>query len=250
MRVLSDTGRMYYGLMSFEAAIDRIRVRVESDLGPRDVAYVERVAQVSRWLQRIGRGWTITSGGLLGFAGGVTVLWIGKQLRVTELRNAALSGAFDRIREADDFHAIAWRVPADEGRIAKTFRTVRPLAREFVILPAMAGPMFWKALLGNAASEIMREMFTAALAAREPVNIRVPLPVSILLGGADLANERGWFPTLPPHRLREIAPEVRRLCEEHGVEYPIDGWTTTVRKVFRRLRRGGAGERRGIVRAA
>ena len=241
---------MYYDPMSFEAAIAALRVRVEGDIGERDIAYVERVAQASRWLQRIGRGWSIASGGLFGFAGGVTCLWIGKQLEVTELRNAALSGAFDRHREAADYHAIEWRIPAGAGRIAKAFRAARPFAREFIVLPVLAGPLWWKALLGNALSEIMRELFTAALAAREPVNVTVPLPISILCGGADLAIERALFPTLPPHRLREIAPEVRRICEQHGVAYPIDGWVKTVRRVFRQLRRGGPAERRGIVRAA
>jgi hypothetical protein len=241
---------MYYHPMSFDAAIAALRTRIEADIGERDVAYIERVAQASRWLQRIGRGWSITSGGLLGFAGGVTCLWIGKQLERTELYNAAVSGAYDRLHDAADYHASEWRIRSDEGRIAKAFRLVRPLSREFVVLPALAGPLWWKAVLGSALSEIMRELFTAALSARDQTNVLVPLPVSILCGGADLATCRALFPTLPPHRLREIAPEVRRLCEQHGVAYPIDGWTTTVRKVFRQLRRGDTGERRGIVRAA
>ena len=307
-------------LASFGAALDALRARVEADLGPRDVRYVEQVDKLSRWLERIGRGWVIASGGPVGFFGGVTCLWIGKQLQATEIGHAALHGAYDRFPEAAKFHAHAfrWRIPIDEelwtdlhnvrhhphtniigkdpgvgnlpvnrhdktlatlGVIAKALRKATPYyAREYLVLPAFAGPMWWKALLGNALSELARDLYSIAalyaghdghdvayfpegvkaesradwyrMQVEATNNFAVPLPFSILCGGLDLHIEHHLFPKLPPHRLREIAPEVRRVCEEHGVAYKIDGWGKTLRKVFRQLRRGVPLHGRGIVRAA
>ncbi len=40
------------------------------------------------------------------------------------------------------------------------------------------------------------------------------------------------FPTLPPERLREIAPEVRAICEKYGVAYKTDTWGATLKKAL------------------
>jgi fatty acid desaturase len=42
-------------------------------------------------------------------------------------------------------------------------------------------------------------------------NFEVSLPVSILCGALDKQIEHHLFPTLPPQRLRQIAPEVRAM---------------------------------------
>ena len=57
----------------------------------------------------------------------------------------------------------------------------------------------------------------------------VSWPVSVLCGGLDRQIEHHLFPQLPPQRLREIAPEVRAICERHGVEYRSDTWGRTLR---------------------
>lgn len=309
-------------LESFGAALDAIRARVEADLGPRDVRHVERVDEVSRWLQTIGRSWVVVSSGPLGFVGGVTCLWLGKQLQATEIGHAALHGAYDRFPEAARFHAatFSWQMPIDEAlwtdlhnarhhphtnivgkdpgigtlpvnavadrehrsKLALAFAIARKAlpyyAREYAMLPALAGPLWWKALLGHALSEVLRDVFSAAalyaghdgddvayypegtkagsraewyrMQIEATNNFAVPLPVSILCGGLDLHIEHHLFPKLPPHRLREIAPEVRRVCEAHGVAYKIDGWGKTLRKVVRQLRRGVPVTSRSHARAA
>src|SRR5207245_8974414 len=66
-------------------------------------------------------------------------------------------------------------------------------------------------------------------------NFEVSLPVSILCGALDRQIEHHLFPRFPTNRLREVAPEVRKLCAEYGVEYRTDSWPNTLGGVFRRL---------------
>ncbi|WXB19332.1 fatty acid desaturase [Pendulispora albinea] len=77
-------------------------------------------------------------------------------------------------------------------------------------------------------------------------DFEVSVPLSILCGGLDKQIEHHLFPTLPPPRLREIAPEVRAICERHGVRYKTDTWGNTLRGAFAhigRLSRLGGGPR-------
>jgi fatty acid desaturase len=144
----------------------------------------------------------------------------------------------------------------------------------YVLFPALAGPFFWKVLLGNWMAETARDVYSAAtiwcghigddveswpmgtrprgrgdwyaMQVRATNNFAVPLPLSVLCGGLDLQIEHHLFPTLPPQRLRQIAPEVRAICEKHGVPYKIDSWGNTLRKALRhvaRLWREGSGVR-------
>jgi linoleoyl-CoA desaturase len=144
----------------------------------------------------------------------------------------------------------------------------------FVLFPALAGPRFWKVLLGCVLAEVLRDIYSAATifcghvghdvrsydaAARAhgrgqwyvmqveaTNNFEVPKLISILCGGLDLQIEHHLFPTLPPPRLREIAPEVRAICARHGVEYKTQGWGGTLRKalahIARLSRQGGIRE--------
>ena len=128
---------------------------------------------------------------------------------------------------------------------------------EYVLFPALAGPFFWKVLLGNWLSELMRDVYSAAtiycghvgertknypmgarptrpgewyaMQAEATNNFEVPWAVSMLCGGLDRQIEHHLFPRFAPERLREIAPEVRALCEAHGVEYRSASWGRTLR---------------------
>jgi linoleoyl-CoA desaturase len=66
-------------------------------------------------------------------------------------------------------------------------------------------------------------------------DFEVSLPVSILCGGLDRQIEHHLFPTLPPPRLREIAPRVRAICERYGVEYKTASWGKTLHKALRHV---------------
>jgi NADPH-dependent stearoyl-CoA 9-desaturase len=130
-------------------------------------------------------------------------------------------------------------------------------AKNYLLFPALAGPLFWKVLLGNWLAETMRDVYSAATifcghvgeeVAAYPVgtraktrgewyamqveatnNFEVSKPISVLCGGLDKQIEHHLFPTLPPQRLREIAPEVRAICDRHAVRYRSASWATTLK---------------------
>lgn len=157
--------------------------------------------------------------------------------------------------DSDATRRDAWR---------KAMRKYRPyFVRNYVLFPALAGPLFAKVLAGNFLAERMRDVYSAvtifcghvgetvadhpegtragsrhrwyAMQVEASQNFEVPLPVSILCGALDRQIEHHLFPHLPTNRLREIAPEVRAACERHGVRYATASWPTTLRRVVRRL---------------
>ena len=130
----------------------------------------------------------------------------------------------------------------------------------YVLFPALAGPMFWKVLLGNCLAETFRNVYSAAtifcghvggdvasyeegtrahgrgqwyaMQVEATSDFEVSLPISILCGGLERQIEHHLFPTFPPRRLREIAPEVRAICEKYGVAYKTDTWGRTLKKAL------------------
>jgi len=144
----------------------------------------------------------------------------------------------------------------------------------FVLFPALAGPRFWKVLLGNVLAEVLRDLYSAAtifcghvghdvksygpatrahgrghwyaMQVEATNNFEVTRPISILCGGLDRQIEHHLFPTLPPPRLREIAPEVRAICARYGIQYRTEGWGRTLRKALSHIgnlaRQGGLRE--------
>jgi linoleoyl-CoA desaturase len=136
--------------------------------------------------------------------------------------------------------------------------------KNYVFFPLLAGPFFWKVLLGNWLAETMRDLYSAAtiycghvgedvaaydegtrahgrgewyaMQVEASNDFEVSRPLSILCGGLDRQIEHHLFPRLPPERLREIAPEVRAACEAHGVAYKTDTWPRTLKKALRHVR--------------
>jgi fatty acid desaturase len=153
----------------------------------------------------------------------------------------------------------------EPGAWRKALRKFVPYyGRNYVFYPALAGPFFWKVLLGNFMAETMRDVYSAAtiycghigedvadypegtkarsraewykMQVEAANNFEVPLPVSMLCGALDRQIEHHLFPRWPTNRLREAAPRVREVCERHGVEYRTDTWGNTLKGVFRRLK--------------
>jgi linoleoyl-CoA desaturase len=147
------------------------------------------------------------------------------------------------------------------GAWKKTLRKYLPYYfKNYVFFPALAGPFFWKVLLGNWLAEVMRDVYSAAtifcghvgddvkaydlgtkarsrgdwyaMQVESTNNYEVSRPISILCGGLDRQIEHHLFPTLPPERLRQIAPEVRAICERHGVKYRTDTWPRTLARAI------------------
>jgi fatty acid desaturase len=152
------------------------------------------------------------------------------------------------------------------GAIGKAMRKWVPYyAKEYVLFPALAGPFFWKVLAGNWLAETGRNVYAAAsilcghagadvkswppgtrarsrgewyaMQVEAANDFEVSLPLSVLCGGLDKQIEHHLFPTLPPPRLREIAPEVRAICERHGVHYATGTWWRTLRRAFAQVAR-------------
>lgn len=146
--------------------------------------------------------------------------------------------------------------------------------KNYVVFPALAGPFFWKVLLGNWLAEVMRDTYSAAtiycghvgddvahyehgtkaktrgewyaMQIDSANDFEVSRPVSILCGGLDRQIEHHLFPALPPERLRQIAPEVRAICERNGIRYKTASWPATLKKSLSQIARlakaGGVGE--------
>ncbi|MDQ3032870.1 MAG: acyl-CoA desaturase [Myxococcota bacterium] len=342
-------------LRAFGDAIDALKARIESEVGPADLAYVRRVDRFSRTMEVIGRVLIHLSPEPLSFGAGVIALWIHKQLQATEVGHTVLHGAYDRIEGRGRFDSKTWwwALPIDEeswryghnvrhhgatnvagkdadihfGPVRLTEQTAhrpehrfqllfalavlfpnfaftmnlhftglndvywdngRPekldflpdrspasrrlawtralrkfvpyYALEYGVYPALAGPFFWKVLLGNWMAETMRDVYSAATifcghvgertksypAGTKPAgrgewyamqveatnDYEVPRWVSVLCGGLDRQIEHHLFPKLAPERLRQIAPEVRALCEAHGVEHRSASWPETLRSAL------------------
>lgn len=136
-------------------------------------------------------------------------------------------------------------------------------AKEVVLFPALAGPFWWKVLAGNLLSELLRDVYSAAsifcghigpdldghptgthatskgewyaMQIDQAQNFEVPYVLSVLCGGLDYQIEHHLFPKLPPERLREIAPEVRQICADHGLKYRTGSWGKVLRGAFGQL---------------
>ncbi len=163
----------------------------------------------------------------------------------------------------------SWR--AIKAAHRQAFRKFVPYyLKNFLFFPLLAGlmfwnaAMFWKVLLGNWLAETLRDIYCAAtiycghtggevahfpegtrakgrgewyaMQVESTNDFQVCLPVSILCGGLDYQIEHHLFPKLPPHRLRKIAPEVRAVCEAHGVEYRTGTWWGTLKKALVHMR--------------
>jgi len=178
--------------------------------------------------------------------------------------NLHITGMLDIYFEGDKPQQLRDKNPETVRAARRTFfsKLTRYYGREYVFFPLLAGPFFWKVLLGNVLAEVGRDLYSAAViycghvgakdfpagtrakgrarwyvmqveAAR---NIEVPHVVSIFCGGLDRQIEHHLFPRLPPNRLREISPRVRAVCEAHGVRYLSKGWLGTLREVMGELR--------------
>lgn len=135
--------------------------------------------------------------------------------------------------------------------------------KEVVFFPMLAGPLFWKVLLGNHLAGMLRDVYTAAsitpghvgvdvatysagtrargkgawfaMQVESTQNYEVPWLLSVLCGGLDRQIEHHLFPRLTPRRLRQISPEVRRICADHGVRYQTGTWWQILRGALGRV---------------
>lgn len=153
----------------------------------------------------------------------------------------------------------SWKSIAAAHR--KAFRKWVPYyAENYVFYPMLAGPFFWKVMLGNYMADKMRDVYTGMtilcghvagevksyessstpthrgqwykMQIEAAQNFSVSRPLSLLCGALDYQIEHHLFPRLPPNRLREVSQDVQACCERYGVRYNKASWPTTLKKVF------------------
>jgi fatty acid desaturase len=176
-----------------------------------------------------------------------------------------VTGMLDIYVQNGQLQVLADRKPATIAKQNKIFarKMLKHFSREYGFFPLLAGPFAGKVLLGNMISEVLRDVWAAAIIYCGHVGARdyppgtepptrahwyalqveagrdceVPEWVSILCGALDKQIEHHLFPRLPPNRLREIAPRVRALCAEYGIEHRNQSWPRTLASVLRELTR-------------
>jgi NADPH-dependent stearoyl-CoA 9-desaturase len=153
------------------------------------------------------------------------------------------------------------------GRVRGMVRKARrQLFKDYVLFPALSGPMAGSTLLGNLVANGVRNVwaFNVIFCGHFPQGVRTfavaeaenesrgqwyvrqmlgsanitggPL-LHLLSGNLSFQIEHHLFPTLPARRYAQIAPEVRALCEKYGLPYNTGPMTRQLRSVFGRILR-------------
>ncbi|MGW5073741.1 fatty acid desaturase family protein [Rhodococcus sp. NPDC004095] len=158
----------------------------------------------------------------------------------------------------------------------RTWRDVKPLVlgmwrkagrqvlKDYVIFPALTGPLFVTTLLGNATANLVRNVwaysiifcghfpsgvqtFTQEETADETrgewyvrqmlgsANIEGGRLFHIMSGNLSHQIEHHLFPDLPANRYPEIAPQVRELCAKHGLPYSTGGFFRQIGSVWGKI---------------
>ncbi|WP_433605586.1 fatty acid desaturase family protein [Prescottella agglutinans] len=140
----------------------------------------------------------------------------------------------------------------------------RQVLKDYVLFPALTGPLFVSTLLGNATANVVRNVwaysiifcghfpsgvqsFTGEETADET---RGQWYVRQMLGSANITGsplfhvmsgnlshqiEHHLFPDIPAHRYPEMAPRVRELCERYGLPYNTGGFFRQIGTVWAKI---------------
>jgi len=124
----------------------------------------------------------------------------------------------------------------------------RQVLKDYVLFPALSGPLFLPTLAANATANLVRNLwaFSIIFCGHFPTGVAVfsqeetedetrgQWYVRQMMGSANITGgklfhimsgnlshqiEHHLFPDLPARRYPEIAPEVRALCEKYGLPY-------------------------------
>ena len=124
----------------------------------------------------------------------------------------------------------------------------KQVLKDYVIFPALTGPLFIPTLLGNASANLIRNLWTFSIifcghfptgaqtfSKEECANeTRGEWYIRQMLGSANITGsplfhimsgnlshqiEHHLFPDVPANRYPEMAEEVRDICERHGLPY-------------------------------
>ncbi|MGE5281346.1 MAG: fatty acid desaturase family protein [Chloroflexota bacterium] len=158
--------------------------------------------------------------------------------------------------------------PAEKRELARGIweKVRRQTLRDYVLFPALSGPLFAFPLAGNATANLARNLwaFTIIFCGHFPAgthefseeeteeetrgqwyhrqvlgsaNLSGGPLFHILSGNLSFQIEHHLFPDLPAHRYAEISVEVREACERYGVPYNVGPlhrqFGSVVSKIFR-----------------
>ncbi|MFD6352251.1 fatty acid desaturase family protein [Nocardia tengchongensis] len=148
-----------------------------------------------------------------------------------------------------------------EGQSRKAGRQV---LKDYVVFPALTGPLFLSTLAANFTANIVRNLWTFSIifcghfpsgvqtftkeeCAEETqgewyvrqmlgsANIQGSKLFHVMSGNLSHQIEHHLFPDLPANRYPEMAPEVRALCEKHGLPYNTGGFAKQIGSVWAKL---------------
>jgi len=140
----------------------------------------------------------------------------------------------------------------------------RQVLKDYVVFPALTGPLFVTTLLGNAGANLVRNLWTYSIifCGHFPTGVQTfseeetaeetqgQWYVRQMLGSANIEGsplfhimsgnlshqiEHHLFPDIPAHRYPEMAPHVRALCEKHGLPYNTGGFFKQIGSVWGKI---------------
>ncbi|MCE4267452.1 fatty acid desaturase family protein [Rhodococcus globerulus] len=140
----------------------------------------------------------------------------------------------------------------------------KQVLKDYVIFPALTGPLFVTTLAGNVSANLVRNVWTYSIifCGHFPTGVqsftedetaeetRGQWYVRQMLGSANIQGsplfhimsgnlshqiEHHLFPDLPAHRYPQIAPEVEALCAQYGLPYNTGGFWKQIGSVWGKI---------------
>jgi NADPH-dependent stearoyl-CoA 9-desaturase len=160
------------------------------------------------------------------------------------------------------------RTPEENRLLVKQFqaKAARQVLKDYVLFPALTGPLFLSTLAGNAAANVVRNIWAFSVIAcghfpdgsvviapdevaeetrpmwyvRQIVtssNIRGGRLMHLMTGNLSLHIEHHLFPDLPARRYLAISGEVEQICKKYGLPYKTAPMWRQVGSVLKHLAR-------------
>ncbi|MFB7878683.1 fatty acid desaturase family protein [Nocardia sp. NPDC056064] len=152
-------------------------------------------------------------------------------------------------------------IPLIKGGLRKSGKQV---LKDYVVFPALTGPLFLHTLAGNAAANIVRNLWTFSIIfcghfpagvqtftkEETEVETRGEWYVRQMLGSANIKGsklfhimsgnlshqiEHHLFPDIPANRYPEMAPEVKALAEKYGLPYNTGRFSKQIGSVWAKI---------------
>ena len=141
---------------------------------------------------------------------------------------------------------------------------VKQVLKDYVLFPALSGPLFLSTLAGNATANLVRNVwaFSIIFCGHFPTGVAVFTEEETenetrgqwylrqMLGSANITGsklfhimsgnlshqiEHHLFPDLPAKRYPEIAPEIRDICQRYGLSYNTGRLSKQLGSVWRKI---------------